>query len=170
MGANYRTSKASKLVRQIDGRDGRIFLQRLSQGLEAAADQGWRLDFSSLPSNPDHWNPENTWHWSETCVKFSDTKFGTQPRNRQLLTTYYNIYIVDNSPWTEMNDRFPSHSRPCGIVVGLSVNDSSACVRFSPSFPKGNFWILRCIVTSRFWQCKFCFVFCQFPMIGFGAS
>ena len=51
---------ANVVLRQIDGRDGRIFLQRLSQGLEAAADQGWRLDFSSLPSNPDHSNPENT--------------------------------------------------------------------------------------------------------------
>ena len=48
------------VARQIDGRDGRIFLQRLSQGLEAATDQGWLLDFKALPSNPDHSNSENT--------------------------------------------------------------------------------------------------------------
>ena len=45
---------------QIDVRDGLVFLQRLGQGLEAAADQGWRRDFRVLPSNPDHSNPENT--------------------------------------------------------------------------------------------------------------
>ena len=30
--------------------DGRIVLQRLGQGLEAATDQGWCLDFRALPS------------------------------------------------------------------------------------------------------------------------
>ena len=35
---------------QIDGRDGRIDLQRLGQGLEAATDQGWCLDFRALPA------------------------------------------------------------------------------------------------------------------------
>ena len=48
------------VVQQIDVRDRLVFLQRLGQGLEAATDQGWRLDFSALPSNPDHSNPENT--------------------------------------------------------------------------------------------------------------
>ena len=42
------------VVIQIDARDGLVFLERLGQGLEAATDQGWRLDFSALPSNPDH--------------------------------------------------------------------------------------------------------------------
>ena len=41
------------VVQQIDVRDRLVFLQRLGQGLEAATDQGWRLDFSALPSNPD---------------------------------------------------------------------------------------------------------------------
>ena len=80
------TLRANIVASQIDVRDGPVFLQRLGQGLEAAADQGWRRDFRVLPSNPDHSNPENTWHWSETCVNFSDTKCGTQSRNRQLLT------------------------------------------------------------------------------------
>ena len=31
------------VVFQIDGRDGFVTLQRLSQGLEAATDQGWPL-------------------------------------------------------------------------------------------------------------------------------
>ena len=45
---------ANLVAIQIDVRDGLVFLQRLGQGLEAATDQGWRLDFSALPSNPDH--------------------------------------------------------------------------------------------------------------------
>ena len=88
----------------------------------------------------------------------------------QKSTVAFSIYTFDKSPGTEMNDRFPFHSRPCGFVIGLTVNDFSACVRFSSSFPKGNFWILGFLVTSRFWQCRFCFVLCQFSMFGFGAS
>ena len=45
---------ANLVVTQIDARDGLVFLQHLGQGLEAATDQGWRLDFTALPSNPDH--------------------------------------------------------------------------------------------------------------------
>ena len=50
---------ANLVVTQIDVRDGRVLLQRLSQGLEAATDQCWRLDFRALPSKPDHSNPDN---------------------------------------------------------------------------------------------------------------
>ena len=39
---------------QIDVDDGRIDLQRNSQSLEAATDQGWCLDFRALPAKPDH--------------------------------------------------------------------------------------------------------------------
>ena len=45
---------ANLVALQTDVRDGLVFFQRLGQGLEAATDQGWRLDFSALPSNPDH--------------------------------------------------------------------------------------------------------------------
>ena len=46
--------------------DGRIDLQSLGQGLEAATDQGWCLDFWALPAKPPHLNPENTSHSTET--------------------------------------------------------------------------------------------------------
>ena len=45
---------ANVVPSQIDVLDGRIDLQRLGQGLEAATDQGWRLDFRALPAKPDH--------------------------------------------------------------------------------------------------------------------
>ena len=35
---------ANLVVKQIDVRDGVVFLQRLGQGLEAATDQGWHLE------------------------------------------------------------------------------------------------------------------------------
>ena len=43
---------ANLVVSQIDVSDGRIDLQRLRQGLEAATDQGWGLDFRALPAKP----------------------------------------------------------------------------------------------------------------------
>ena len=58
--AGLGTLGANLVVTQIDVRDGLVFLERLGQGLEAATDQGWRLDFSALPSKHDHSNPENT--------------------------------------------------------------------------------------------------------------
>ena len=45
---------ANLVVKQIYVCDGRINLQRLGQGLEAATDQGWGLDFTALPSKSDH--------------------------------------------------------------------------------------------------------------------
>ena len=54
------TLSANVVESQIDLRDRPANLQRLSQGLEAATDQGWLLDFKALPSNPDHSNSENT--------------------------------------------------------------------------------------------------------------
>ena len=42
---------ADLVVPQIDVRDGRICLQRLAQGLEAATDQGWRLVRGLYPQN-----------------------------------------------------------------------------------------------------------------------
>ena len=54
------TLSTNVVARQLDVRDGLVCLQRLSQGLEAATDQGWRPDLKALPSNPDHSNPENT--------------------------------------------------------------------------------------------------------------
>ena len=45
---------ANPAASEINVRDGLVFLQRLGQGLEPATEQGWRLDFSALPSNPDH--------------------------------------------------------------------------------------------------------------------
>ena len=62
---------------QINGRDGRIDLQSLGQRLEAATDQGWRLDFRALPAKPHHLNPTNNWHSTETyrmSMKFSDLR------------------------------------------------------------------------------------------------
>ena len=64
---------------QIDVRDGVVFLQRLGQGLEAATDQGWHLDFRALPSKPDHSYPENTCHLTETFVNTSDTNLAHNP-------------------------------------------------------------------------------------------
>ena len=45
---------ANLVAKQIDVDDGRVDLQRLGQGLEAATDQGWRLDFRALPAKSDH--------------------------------------------------------------------------------------------------------------------
>ena len=45
---------ANLVASQINGRDGRIDLQRLGQRLEAVTDQGWCLDFRALPAKPDH--------------------------------------------------------------------------------------------------------------------
>ena len=45
---------ANHVVVQIDCGDGRIDLERLGQGLEAATDQGWCLDFRALPAKPHH--------------------------------------------------------------------------------------------------------------------
>ena len=39
---------------QIHGRDGLVDLQHVGQGLEAATDQGWRLDFRALPAKLHH--------------------------------------------------------------------------------------------------------------------
>ena len=52
---------------QIDLCDGRVYLQRLGQGLETETDQGWRLHPGLYRSKRDHWNPENTWHLTLTC-------------------------------------------------------------------------------------------------------
>ena len=46
------TLVANRVTFQINGRDGRIDLERLGQGLEAATDQGWCLDFRALPAKP----------------------------------------------------------------------------------------------------------------------
>ena len=45
---------ANVVLFQRDLCDGRIDLQRLGQGLEAATHQGRRLDFRALPAKPDH--------------------------------------------------------------------------------------------------------------------
>ena len=45
---------ANRVTFQIDGREGRIHLQRLRQGLEAATDHGWCLDSRALPAKPHH--------------------------------------------------------------------------------------------------------------------
>ena len=48
------------VVFKIDGRDGLVNLQRLSQGLEAATDQGWRLVPELYRSKAIYYIPENT--------------------------------------------------------------------------------------------------------------
>ena len=57
---------ANLVVIQIDDRDGRVYLQRLGQGLETETEQGWRLHPGLYRSNRDHWSPENTWHLTLT--------------------------------------------------------------------------------------------------------
>ena len=47
------TLGANVVIFQINGRDGRIFLQRLGQHLEAATHQGWCLNFRALLEKPD---------------------------------------------------------------------------------------------------------------------
>ena len=51
---------ANQVAYQIYAHDGCIELQCLGQGLEAATDQGWCLDFRALPAKPHHLNPANT--------------------------------------------------------------------------------------------------------------
>ena len=51
---------ANIVVLQIDVGDGRVFLQCLGQGLEAATDQGWRLGFMEKQSRKD---AELSWHF-----------------------------------------------------------------------------------------------------------
>ena len=48
------TLSANVVIVQVNGRDRCIDLERLGQGLEAATDQGWRLDSRALPAKPDH--------------------------------------------------------------------------------------------------------------------
>ena len=45
---------ANCVTLQTNGYEGRIDLQRLGQGLEAATHQGRRLDFRALSAKPDH--------------------------------------------------------------------------------------------------------------------
>ena len=42
------THVANMVVQQINVRDGLVYLEPLGQGLEAATNQGWRLDFCAF--------------------------------------------------------------------------------------------------------------------------
>ena len=78
------TLSANVVARQIDGRDGRIFLQRLSQGLEAATDQGWHLGLLYRQILITQILRINDIELRR--VSISDSKLGTPSRYQRLLT------------------------------------------------------------------------------------
>ena len=74
------TLVANVAVSQIDVRDGLVDFKCLGQGLEAATDQGCRLDFRALQTKPDFWNAQSKWHSME--------KFFRHPQFIQIIQQY----------------------------------------------------------------------------------
>ena len=87
------TLGANLVVLQIDVRDGLVDLQCLGQGLEAATDQGWRLDFEG----PTHKtvdlksSDQRTFNLTKTCKISLIEPLHEQSRNPQFHSASINL-------------------------------------------------------------------------------
>ena len=60
----------------------------------------------ALPSKPDHWNPANNWHSTETCRISLIYDLEKHGKTIQKSTVSFSIYIfADNSTRSKMNDK-----------------------------------------------------------------
>ena len=122
---------------QIDVRHGCIYLQRLGQGLEAATDQCWHLDFSAFhPKHPKTWflkSSRQKWHLTETCKIFWSKTWKNNPEiNSCLQHLHIRQLSLNRDEWWNYRT-----SKPSKFVTVTGCREQDLMTWRSPSHTPG---------------------------------